>query len=178
MKLKEAQGQQLKQIESLYLSAFPAAERVPFSLLQEKRDEGLVNIFAIESEEGAFNGMAVTMEWEDMPLLGYFAVSSDRRGGGIGSEAFRLLKDLFTDKRFFLEVESTSVESDNAKEREERKIFYYRNGMEDTSLTVLLKGVEMDILTRSCRISYEDYRRFYINLFGEEIEGKIQLIRE
>ena len=70
------------------------------------------------------------------------------------------------------------MESENAQEREERKIFYYRNGMEESSLTVLLKGVEMDILTRSCRISYEDYRRFYISLFGDEIREKIQLIHE
>lgn len=178
MRLKEAEKQQLGQIESLYLSAFPAAERVPFALLQEKREEGSVRIFAVESDEGDFNGMAITMESEDMALLGYFAISSGRRGGGIGSAAFRLLKDLFADKRFFLEVESTSVESENAREREERKIFYYRNGMEESSLTVLLKGVEMDILTRSCRISYEDYRRFYISLFGDEIREKIQLIHE
>ena len=87
----------------------------------------------MESDEGDFNGMAITMESEDMALLGYFAISSGRRGGGIGSAAFRLLKDLFADKRFFLEVESTSVESENAQEREERKIFYYRNGMEESS---------------------------------------------
>ena len=80
MRLKEAEKQQLGQIESLYLSAFPAAERVPFALLQEKREEGSVRIFAVESDEGDFNGMAITMESEDMALLGYFAISSGRRG--------------------------------------------------------------------------------------------------
>lgn len=43
MKLIEAyQEQQLKDIQDLYEKAFPASEKKPFSLILEKRKEGVV----------------------------------------------------------------------------------------------------------------------------------------
>ena len=178
MKLKDAQGQLLEQVESLYRSAFPEDERMPFSAMLKRRQDGAVKMFAVESDDGDFDGMAITMEYEDMALLAYFAISSGRRGEGIGSEAFQMLRDLFGEKRFFIEVESTSVASENAQEREERKVFYHVNGMRDTTLTVCLKGVELDILVRSDRITYDEYYRFYEGIFGEKIAGKIEPVRE
>ena len=59
MKLIEAyQEQQLKDIQDLYEKAFPASEKKPFSLILEKRKEGVVEVLAIEGEE-RFLGLAI-----------------------------------------------------------------------------------------------------------------------
>ena len=95
MRLKEAEKQQGSDRLNRSISAhFLRRSVLPFALLARKKgEEGSARIFAVESDEGDFNGMAITMESEDMALLGYFAISSGRRGGGIGSAAFRLLKE-------------------------------------------------------------------------------------
>ena len=55
----------LTAIENLYLSAFPAAERKPFSLLLEKQREGSVEILSLE-EDGAFAGLAILVRLDDL----------------------------------------------------------------------------------------------------------------
>ena len=53
--------EQLKNVRQLYFSAFPLEERKPFELILEKRDAGYVEILAIESDEGDFLGLAISI---------------------------------------------------------------------------------------------------------------------
>lgn len=177
MKLIEAyQEQQLADIRSLYEKAFPASEKKPFSLILEKREEGIVEVLAVEGEDKDFLGLAIAILYQDMVLLDYFAISPDVRGKGVGSAAIQLLKDRYANKRFFLEIERTDVEAANGKERCRRKEFYLRNGMTPISLFVELFKVEMEVLTDQCKISFEEYYQLYIETFGKgRIEGNIKL---
>lgn len=177
MKLTEAYNEKLSKIQELYQEAFPAAERKPFEIILEKRQEGAVEILALETEDGEFRGLAISVLYKDMVLLDYFAVSPKQRGHGTGSAALRLLKQRYADKRFFLEIERTGVEAENALQRSRRKEFYLRNGMTVTPLLVELFGTEMEILTASCQISYEEYYELYVEVFGKSRMGrKIKLI--
>lgn len=45
----------LKNIQALYLAAFPAAERKSFSMILKKQAEGSVDILSIEEDDGAFS---------------------------------------------------------------------------------------------------------------------------
>lgn len=177
MKLTEAYNEQLAKIQELYREAFPAIERKPFAVITEKRQEGTAEILALEAENGEFLGLAISVLYKDMVLLDYFAVSPELRGKGAGSAAFQLLKQRYAEKRFFLEIERTGVEAENALQRKRRKEFYLRNGMMETPLLVELFGTEMEILTASCPISYEEYYELYVEVFGKSRMGrKIKLI--
>lgn len=166
---------QMDEIERLYLAAFPPEERKPFSLILEKREEGVMEILAIEGDDGAFCGLAITILYKDLVLLDYFAVSPELRGGGVGGAAFNMLIKRYSDHRLLLEIESTRCETaDTDKAR--RKAFYTRHSMEAMDFLVELFGVEMEILTYNCTVSFDEYHEIFRNIFSEKAADKVRLI--
>lgn len=74
-----AASAQLANIERLYLEAFPAVERKPFPLMVQKSQEGIIELLAIEEEDGSFLGLAITVLHGNDVLLDYFAVCPQDR---------------------------------------------------------------------------------------------------
>lgn len=197
IKLVEAnQRQQIDNIRRLYKEAFPAAERKPFSLIQCKCREGATEMLAIEDEDGAFLGLAITILDRDIALLDYFAIAPECREGGIGSAAFGLLKKRYEKKRFLLEIENTAAESIERdpdvkglgdagkmeaveriqKQRLRRKSFYLRNGMTQLPFYVNLFGVDMEMLSCGCAVEFVEYRGVYEHVYGRYAAGRIRLV--
>ncbi len=178
MHLIEALNQnRLNKIQDLYIEAFPQAERKPFDLLLKTRDNGKAEILSVENENNDFLGLAITAQHQDMVLLDYFAISPNQRSSGVGSKVFQLLKQRYADKRFFLEIERTDIVADNQLQRQKRKAFYLKNGMQNMPFSVNLCGIEMEILAYHCELSFQDYFNLYHNLFGERISRHISLIK-
>lgn len=163
---------QLNAVETLYLSAFPAAERKPFSLLVEKQREGSVEILFLE-EDGAFAGLAILVRLNDLVLLDYFAVSPGQRGRGRGGEALKLLKEHCRGNRFFLEIEDVGVPSENADQRRRRRAFYLRHGMTPLPFRVCLFGVQMELLSFGTPLTFDEYFRLYQEIFGNPIAANV-----
>lgn len=176
--------QQMKQIRKLYDTAFPKEERKPFSLILQKRDEGVTEILAIEDENGGFYGLALTILYKDIVLLDYFAIAEEKRGGGIGSEVLRLVQERCEGKRLLLEIEDTTKltsadldmdrascqtmpEQSGAQDRQKlrRKAFYLRNGMRPMDYLVELFGVDMEILTYPVPVAYEEYHEIFEKVY-------------
>ncbi len=135
-------------------------------------------MLSLESDSGDFLGLAITVLYEDLALLDYFAVSPEARGKGTGSEALKLLKEKYADKRFFLEIESTLDPQNCPEERSRRKSFYLRGGMKVMPFEVDLFGVNMEILTNGCNVTYEDYHSLYRSILPPPLLCKIKLLRE
>ena len=168
---------QLRNIGELYSTAFPAEEQKPFSLLLEKRDEGFVELLSIEDEKETFVGLAIVIVYDDLCLLDYFAVLPQRRGMGAGSSALKLLLNRYADKRLLLEIESTKKEASNSEQRLRRKAFYTANGMAALDYCVDLFGVEMEILTYRCDVSFEEYHSIFENVFSPRAAKNVKLIK-
>lgn len=166
----------LKEIEYLYLTAFPKNERKPFDLILEKCNNGSIEIISIQNDNSNFLGFAIMILHDDMVLLDYFAIAPESRGQNLGSTALKMLFERYKNKRFILEIENTEIESDNLEERKRRKAFYLKNGMSVMPYKVNLIGVEMEILTRNCDVTYEEYYSTYENTFSDEYCSKIELI--
>ena len=166
----------LEKIENLYISAFPKNERKPFDLIIDKCDNGLMEIITIQSDSNDFLGFAIMILHDDMVLLDYFAITPESRGQNIGSTALKLLFERYKNKRFILEIENTEAECDNFEERKRRKAFYTRNGMSVMPFKVNLIGVEMEVLTHNCVVTYEEYYSIYENTFSDEYCNKIKPI--
>ncbi len=175
MEIRKAKGiKEFSYIYKLYKKAFPLGERKPFWIMRKKCRKGLANILSIE--KGELCGLAITAEYDDYVLLDYFAISEDKRGGGIGSEAICKLCDMYKGKKFFLEIESTKIPSENSEQRAARKRFYLRNGLVDAGMSVMLFGLDMEILSNGCDITYDEYARLYKETYGNMVAKNISHI--
>ncbi|MBQ8010117.1 MAG: GNAT family N-acetyltransferase [Oscillospiraceae bacterium] len=161
----------------LYLQAFPACERKPFAMILRMCRQGYADVWVIEQPR-RFSGLAITMKADDLVLLDYFAVSPKVRGGGIGSMALRTLQRMYEGKRFFLEIESTFADAEDLPERQRRKRFYLRNGMQELNVHADLFGVEMELLGYECSLTFAEYHQLYLTRVGSLAEGKVREIEQ
>ena len=53
--------ERLAKIQALYQEAFPVSERKPFKLMIKKREEGVMELQALENEQNEFCGLAITI---------------------------------------------------------------------------------------------------------------------
>lgn len=187
MKLVEVYSKErLNKVKDLYEEAFPKSEKKPFGMILKGRKKGKYEILSIESEKGEFQGLAITMHYADFVLLDYFAISPECRGSGIGGEALRALQKSYTGKKFLLEIESTVglenrtevgkdiAEADEAALRLRRKEFYLRNGMQSMNYLVNLFGVEMEIMTYGCSVSFEEYHSILEHILPFGMAAKVR----
>lgn len=158
-------GRWLK-IYKLYLSAFPAAERKPFSVIIKMYRKGKMDIWCLE-QNGTFSGLAITINSDDLILIDYLAVCKHRRGKGIGTLALQALRRQYARKNLFLEIESVFEPCKNQQQRQSRKQFYLRCGMTPMQVMVYLFGVKMELLGFGCKIDYDTYYSFYRDNLGE-----------
>lgn len=150
---------------TLYLTAFPAVERKPFSIIRKMYREGRTDVWCILSK-GKFAGLAATVNGGDTVLLDYLAVRKNCRGSGIGSAAMAALLEIYRDKGVFVEIETTRETCPNLEERLRRKQFYLTAGLKDLGVSALVFDVKMDLLGIRCRMTFEDYRNFYRDYYS------------
>lgn len=163
---------QFQEIEELYLSAFPECERKPFSLMVQKNETDQVDIWRLE-EDGVFCGLVITMNDQDLVLIDYLAIAPEKRGCGCGSKAIELIREVYPDRRVFLEIESTSIPADNQQQRISRKHFYLKNGLKEMGIEAKVFDTEMELLTFEKKLTFEEYWKIYANVYGEEKAKKV-----
>ena len=172
MEIKKAAGRDRKWIKRTYLESFPKSERKPFGLMKLKEKQGVMEILAI-LEKGRPVGLAITVLYQDMVLLDYFAIHRKFRGQNYGSDALRLLKERYQDRRLILEIELPDEAAPNQEERLRRKRFYLRNGMQETELRVCVFRVPMEVLTDGKPLTYEEYHGLYRDSIGTVFARKV-----
>lgn len=179
MKILDAiNSNNLANVEKLYYKAFPKEEQKLFDLILQKQKDGFVDILALESD-GIFVGLAITGIYKNLVLLDYFAIEEKFRNRKLGTSAFNLIKNQYSDKKFFLEIENPeNLECNNKLERLRRRNFYLKNGVIELPYFVDLLGVEVKILANTAILTYEEYLSVYSNVFGREISDKINLLSE
>ena len=170
--------ERLRQVRSLYLKAFPLRERKPFALILHKVKQEQIEVFAIENEAGEFLGEVITILYRDILLLDYFAVVPECRRMGIGRQALEAVFSRAKERRVLLEIETTKNASDNKEERIRRKNFYLKSGMNAMDYSVNLFGVEMELMTYRCEVSYAEYHALFRDLFGEAAAKHVRLIEK
>lgn len=178
MKLVESYDNKiLTKIRNLYDISFPDDEKKPFELILKKCEEKSAEILAIQDDNCEFLGLAITVLYNNMVLLDYFAISPEHRGNNVGSNALKMLFNRYSGRKFVLEIENTNIASDNCGERLRRKAFYIKNGMKAMPYIVNLLGVEMEIMTYNCDVTFEEYYSIYANVFSDNISSKVRLVK-
>lgn len=160
------------QIYRLYLSAFPAAERKPFSIIVKMYRKGKMDVWCL-TQNGTFTGLSITINSDELILIDYLAVCKKYRGKGIGSAALRALREQYPEKGLFLEIESEFEPCKNQIQRQKRKQFYLHCGLTPMQVMVYLFGVKMELLGFDCKIDYETYFSFYRDNLGSWVSKHI-----
>lgn len=153
-------------IYNLYRKAFPKNERKPFSVILSMQKKGKTDLWYIENN-GKFLGFASTINGDKLILIDYFAISKNSRGNGFGTKLIKMIRDIYKDKGFFLEIERVVAGRDNFEETLRRKKFYLNAGLLELNVNCLLFGVEMELLGVDCTINFDEYREFYRTNYGE-----------
>lgn len=134
------------QIRSLYETAFPVEEQIPYDDLKRLMVEMPLDFTAYyEGEE--FLGFTIVYPRRSFNWFWYFAVREELRGRGVGQHILTRLLDRYRDKANILDMESPEQRvCDNREQRQRRHAFYLRNGFRDTGVGKSFDGVEMTIL--------------------------------
>lgn len=95
---------------SLYLAAFPEEERRPEAAWEELMHQSpLFHTDAI-LDDGDYCGFITSWHFSNFIYVEHFAISSSRRGGGIGGRAFECFMKQCAGKEIVLEVETPDTE--------------------------------------------------------------------
>ena len=166
MELRSPKGisERLK-LRRLYSRAFPRSEKKPFSLIRAMQRKGITDVIYFSDRNG-FLGLAITVNSPDIILIDYFAVAEKRRGEGHGTEMLKALISHYAPRAIFLEIEKPDASAKNNEERLRRKAFYERCGLVPLGTDAKLFGVDMELLGIGCSLSFEEYRRFYLENYG------------
>lgn len=144
----------------LYMEAFPASERKPFALIYKMLRAGKTDVWCL-MEQGAFRGLAITINSPKEILLDYFAVTKHHRGQGIGHGALKAILAHYADRGVFLEIEDPELPGADQSLRQRRKAFYRSCGLEELGVKAVLFGVPMELLGVRCAMTFEKYRDFF-----------------
>lgn len=151
----------------LYRSAFPKSERKPFWMIRRKKKLGESDVWYFR-EDGKFMGLATTVNDKDGKVLfDYFAVTGKDRGKGNGGKMLKLILKQYEGRDLFGEIELVDENAANNAERVRRKAFYLRHGLVALGVKVNLFGVDMELLSNGCQVTFEEYHAFYCRNIGE-----------
>lgn len=144
----------------LYMLSFPASERKPVAMILKMYRKGKSDIWCA-MRQGRFAGLAITINSPNVILLDYLAVEERCRNKGVGSAVLQQLQQTYTGKGLFIEIENPYAQCPDQALRLRRKDFYLRNGFVPMRVMMYLFGVEMELLGIGCRLSFDEYHRFY-----------------
>ena len=162
-------------LKKLYKKAFPKCERKPFSVIKKMKERKKTDIWYFSDEEG-FVGFATTINGEREILVDYLAVAEKRRAKGLGSKILAMILEHYAPLGVFLEIEIPYEDADNYEERIRRKSFYLSSGLVPMNTYARLFGVDMELLGVGCRLSFEEYRNFYLENYGRFAYDNIKKI--
>lgn len=147
----------IEHVKKVFLDSFPENERpmdIDTILAQDEIPFDLIGIYPDEAPDD-FVGFFLTVKNDECAYLVYFAISPEKRSGGIGSKAIQALKEQYKDTPLLFSYESIYQESNNAKQREKRRNFYLKNGFYETGWFANLAGTEF-ILASSVEEFHKD----------------------
>ena len=160
---------------SLYMTAFPKCERKPFSIIREKHRIGKTDIWYFE-DAGKFLGLCITINGDKEVLIDYFAVAERKRGQGNGRRMLNAMLKYYSPRGVFLEIEIPYESAENYIERVRRKKFYTSVGLSPMNTYVKLFGVDMELMGFGCHMTFDEYRNFYRENYGEQAYNNIKKV--
>ena len=156
-----------KDVEPLFLSAFPEDERPPASYFFKSFDNPINHLYAFYDND-AFVGFTSLILYKDICYLFFLAVSPELRNQGYGSSILSEIKKLYKNNVLLLCYEEVDKKYKDYEKRLKRAQFYIKNGFIDNNL----KTNEFGVIFQTAyigkhKVSFEDYQNIFAEGFGE-----------
>ena len=148
------------QVKSLYRTAFPKEERLPWWVLRFWAFTGRGQLTAYYDGQ-TFCGMTVSATAGDIFYIMFFAVDEPLRGQGYGSGILEYLKRENPGKTILLNVELLDETAPNNAQRIRRMAFYQKNGFFDTGMDIREVGGRFRILSSTGKVDTGAYQRVF-----------------
>ncbi len=98
---------------------------------------------------------------KDLVFIYYLAIDPGMRCKGYGSEALRLVRELYPGYRFSLNAEAPDETANNNTQRLERVAFYNKNGFTDSGVRTTWDGVTYAMLTWGGEVRHEEIGKMF-----------------
>ena len=168
IKLEKIEYNDIAKIEEIYVEAFPKCERKPFSIILAHNESGAGRVLKIMLD-GKLCGFFFTYFYGELAMVDYFAIHKDYRNMGIGEISIGLLREEYSDKKIFLEIEDPKSSEMAARRLE----FYKRCGFEQVGTYVNLFCVDMELLALGdFGIDFDTYFELYVSMLGKNRANK------
>ena len=164
--IKKAQCFEYNRIKSLFLSAFPLAERPPFSVLRKSYERNKGDLWSIYADN-RFAGFCHTLVYDKCVYIFYLAIKDEFRGMGIGSNTLQQLISNYSGYKIFLALEKLDENAENFEERKKRHSFYEKNGLHDLPHYIKEATETYAIMGNDGEVTAAEYNRLIENSFGK-----------
>ena len=171
---ENSSSDRIELIHSLYESAFPPDERMPFERVLQKCEAGVMRLLSVESENGEFLGFANITLCLDVLALNYFAILPEKQGRGFGTEVIFALKKRYPERSIVIDIEDDSVECDNLEQRKRRRAFYERLGFSAMPYHLKIFGVPSIIMSSGRAYSFEEYKEIFAQVFSAWAVSRVE----
>ena len=156
-----------KDIEPLFISAFPEDERPPVDIYFHGFDVRNETILYGFYEEGEFIGFASIVLYKDICYIFFLAVSEKHRNQGYGTKILDFIKDKYKDCVILLCYEEVDKKYPDYENRLRRSHFYQENGFIINPLKTYEFGVIFQtVFYGSHEVSFDDYKHIFMSGFG------------
>lgn len=140
----------------IYHSSFPKEERIPMWLLRVMSHWKRIYFLAFY-EEDILCGFSYFAVNKDTIFVLFLAVDSKICSQGYGTQILSWIKEHYTGRKIFLDVEKLDENAANSEQREKRVAFYKRNGIFQTGCFFEYDDVSYEILCTDKNFNKEDY---------------------
>lgn len=146
-----------KEINSLVKEAFPPEEYLAPQRLVEMSKEDSVDFLAL-TEQDLFVGFMVVKTYKSLAYLFFLAINPSLRSKGYGSRAIETLKAVYPGKKQVVDFEMVDDNASNNEQRKKRRMFYLRNGYQETALFLSYFGVDYEVFSMDHDFHAEDFK--------------------
>ena len=167
----------LEEIHELYEISFPEDEKMPFRIVLQKREAGVMRLFSVE-EEVNFIGFCNITLCEDALTLNYFAIVPTWQNKGYGSQVINELMAAYPQRSIVIDIEDDEIEAENTEQRRKRKSFYERLGFSVMPFRVTIFGVPSLIMSSGREYNFEEYKKIFAQVFSERGVQRLILTKE
>lgn len=151
--------------KNLFYTAFPKSEQVPVGVLLSNAKSDKVS-FDAYYDGNIFVGFTYILTYEDLTYLFYFAIRSDIRSKGYGTQILSHIKKTYPNQRLVLNCDAEDETAADNEVRKKRKDFYFKNGYSNMDFTCKMNGNHLEILTHSCDVTPEEFQMIFKKFWG------------
>lgn len=171
MKLKEekitTKSKYIEKIKYLSKEAFPKNEYLsPYKLIEMAQEDNF-DFFALTDNNEFIGYMAVKL-YKNLSYLFFLAIMPEYRSKGYGTATINLLKEKYENYIQVVDFEKVDKLTNNYDQREKRKLFYIKNGYQETGLFISYLGVTYEVLSMDKTLDIDDFKKMLadINIKG------------